>query len=421
MKELIKQLKESNSLMGELDSEALSKIIQPAPMRVDEKDRGPAPTYQAGGLPAAPEGPGIGQGILQTLIAAATTTVAGFALLWKDFPVVVGNLMKGVLGDSVLKQPPADPRMEELRGRLRLAGFPGFTGTAPPEAGTQPMPGPGREFFAPPTIPTRPSSLPLLGLPPSLLGGKVLGDEPTHRDPTRRGGLTQHEMEELRKAMLFKESSNRYHIINNLGYAGGYQFGGMALSDIGFVKRGTSNRGLTNPNNWTGKEGIHSLEDWLGNPAVQDKAFLDYAQLNIGRLRHYGVLEYDSSPRKIAGYVAAAHLLGAKGASTSLELTDANNVKGQTYFDIGAALIDTVGPRQPTGSETLTPAPSDTRGLFFEPVSATDEGSEVVVQVIQTEKIVQVPVPVTTGSAGGSGASPSGVNVGEYHASMNAI
>lgn len=418
MKELIKQLKESNSLMGELDSEALSKIIQPAPMHVDEKDRGPAPTYQAGGLPAAPEGTGIGQGILQTLIAAATTTVAGFALLGKDFPVVVGNMMKGILGDSVLEQPPADPRMEELRGRLRLAGLPFFPSTTPPEAGTQPMPGPGREFFAPPTIPTRPSSLPLLGRFPSPLRGNV---ETDHRTPTRRGGLTQHEMEELRKAMLFKESSNRYHIVNRLGYAGGYQFGGMALSDIGFVERGTSNRGLSNPNNWTGKEGINSLEDWLGNPAVQDKAFVDYATLNNRRLRQYGVIDFDSSPRKIAGYIAAAHLLGAKGASTSLEQTDANNIRGQTYFDIGAGLVDRLGPRQQTGSEALTPAPSNTSGLFFEPVSATNEGSEVVVQVIQTEKIVQVPVPVTTGSAGGSGASPSGVNVGEYHASMNAI
>lgn len=148
-------------------------------------------------------------------------------------------------------------------------------------------------------------------------------------------------MDNLRAAMLQRESSGDYTKPNVYGYQGGYQFGAQALETIGYLKEGASKRGNSSmkyPENWTGKNGIKSLEDWLGAPMVQDMAFNELAAFNEKELKRLGVINENTPPEQVAGYLAAAHLLGASGvAEQGLGSKDAFGTSGQEYYDLGVA------------------------------------------------------------------------------------
>lgn len=128
------------------------------------------------------------------------------------------------------------------------------------------------------------------------------------------------------------ESSDNYNTRNRLGYLGRYQMGAPALIDAGLVKPGTTNRGLRNPANWL----KGSMDKFLKNPALQDKAFETYSKKNYQYLLSNGLINEDSSKADIAGVMAAAHLVGAGGARDALlggkDVRDANGMKPQTYM-----------------------------------------------------------------------------------------
>jgi len=150
----------------------------------------------------------------------------------------------------------------------------------------------------------------------------------------------------LKDALLFRESSNDYSKVNDLGYSGGYQFGAQALETIGYLKKGTSgagNKALDDPANWTGKGGVTSKAEFLANQQVQDTAFQENTDFNLKVLRNRGVVTDDTSQQDILGYLAASHVIGATQASTDLSATDANGTSGQDYFDLGAATFSGAG------------------------------------------------------------------------------
>ena len=51
---------------------------------------------------------------------------------------------------------------------------------------------------------------------------------------------------DFRNAIGFKESSNRYGVVNSLGYLGRYQFGTARLSDFGLCARVSGTQGFVN-------------------------------------------------------------------------------------------------------------------------------------------------------------------------------
>lgn len=95
------------------------------------------------------------------------------------------------------------------------------------------------------------------------------------------------------QAVGFKESRNRYHIVNKFGYLGKYQFGKSTLRRLK----------------------IRNIEGFLRNPQQQEKAFKALCSLNKHILRKdikrsvgkeiNGILITES------GILAAAHLSGA--------------------------------------------------------------------------------------------------------------
>jgi hypothetical protein len=125
---------------------------------------------------------------------------------------------------------------------------------------------------------------------------------------------------EFLKAIGFKESGNRYNVVNRFGYMGKYQFGKRTLRGLGFKI---------------------SKEEFLNSPEIQEEAMYKLLQQNKKSLRKYinkyngkivhGVLVTES------GLLAAAHLGGAgsvkKWFRTGKIRKDGNGVKITTYME----------------------------------------------------------------------------------------
>lgn len=145
----------------------------------------------------------------------------------------------------------------------------------------------------------------------------------------------------LQAAMLKRESAGDYKVTNQLGYVGGYQFGASALETLGYLKKGASKQGnssLNNPDNWTGKNGIDSVDTFKNTPQAQDIAFRENTEFNAKQLLSLGVIDDNSTDQEVAGYLAASHLLGAGGAR-NLNDTDANGTAGIDYFKLGSEAV----------------------------------------------------------------------------------
>jgi hypothetical protein len=158
----------------------------------------------------------------------------------------------------------------------------------------------------------------------------------------------------FRSVILNNESSGNYGNTGNpFGYIGGFQFGAQALQTVGLIKPGMetafSKLGtdghkslLDNPNNWTTPGGKAAF---LANPAAQDQAFDKLTELNYRRLTTLGVINANTSPGDVAGYLAAAHLIGADGVyNKGLGGVDRNGTAAKKYFqDAKSALGDKSG------------------------------------------------------------------------------
>ncbi len=132
-----------------------------------------------------------------------------------------------------------------------------------------------------------------------------------------------------------KESSNNYAQVNQLGYAGRWQFGALALIDLGYVRAGTKQSEMASDAAWTGKDGIRSRQDWQNNKAVQDRVMLEYTQSHYGILVKTNVLKDGAAKDHVAGLLAAAHLLGPGGAKklvNGIVEQDANGTKADAYY-----------------------------------------------------------------------------------------
>lgn len=155
-----------------------------------------------------------------------------------------------------------------------------------------------------------------------------------------------------------KESGGKYDTVNSIGYVGKYQFGAMALEDMGLVKQGVGRKGqkaLDNPDNWTIPGGKSAF---LQNAQLQEDTMKKYTMQNFLSLSRLGVIKKDTSPQQVAGYLAASHLLGPGGAlalSQGKAGSDAYGTSSATYFKVGAA---TQAPGSMPGSATTVASSS---------------------------------------------------------------
>ena len=158
--------------------------------------------------------------------------------------------------------------------------------------------------------------------------------------------LSIEQIKRLREAILFRESTGNYSKINKLGYVGGYQFGAQALETLGYLKKGSyvesKNKAVQNPKNWTGKNNVKNLNDFLKNSKVQDKAFEENLNFNFKSLNQKGIIDKTTPPEETAGFLAASHLIGVNAIDKKgLFKKDANKVAGIEYFNLGKKVVST--------------------------------------------------------------------------------
>lgn len=162
-------------------------------------------------------------------------------------------------------------------------------------------------------------------------------------DTLSTGALTQG-APSYQEVLGARESSNNYQAVNQLGYLGKYQMGGMALQDIGYKDA---------QGNWTGKNGINSPQDFLASPSVQEQAQMELMDKQDSYISNYGTDKFIGTifqgiPVTQEGLRAASHLVGAKAVDNMLRTgevpQDANGVKAIEYLQLGASISPTSNP-----------------------------------------------------------------------------
>jgi len=122
-------------------------------------------------------------------------------------------------------------------------------------------------------------------------------------------------------ALGFKESSNRYGVVNRFGYMGKYQFGMATLKNLG----------------WN-----ISRKEFLSNPHLQEEAMQDLLEHNYNNLKYY-INKFEGKTINgiyitESGILAAAHLGGAGSVRTffkkGYDFQDGNGTKITTYMSL---------------------------------------------------------------------------------------
>lgn len=141
-----------------------------------------------------------------------------------------------------------------------------------------------------------------------------------------------------------------YECINAIGFVGKYQFGYSALIDLGYVKSTvTSNSELNNPNSWTGKDQISSLNDYLAADKVQERNAVDYMQRNYTQLVNDRVITKNDPPETVAGMLQVSWF-GAGNAKQWREGKIPDVYQGNPYaeyYQRGKQAITQLAPKVP--------------------------------------------------------------------------
>ncbi|OHX18095.1 NlpC/P60 family protein [Chromobacterium sphagni] len=135
--------------------------------------------------------------------------------------------------------------------------------------------------------------------------------------------------------------------VNKYGYAGKYQLGKAERQAIGkqlgFIDKRTGA--------WTGKDGVHSLQDWLKSPKAQDEFFQAYTRENwktlerlVGKEKLKAVIgtKIAGITMTESGILAGAHLGGAGSVRDFINsggktiAVDGSGKKSTDYMAMGA-------------------------------------------------------------------------------------
>jgi hypothetical protein len=147
----------------------------------------------------------------------------------------------------------------------------------------------------------------------------------------------------IKEIIGMKESSGDYEAINSLSYIGKYQFGYLALRDIGEVKSSASSNDevINDPSVWNKPGGFIAF---LKDPQRQEKAMDKLLEINYGRLSASIPSFKNLTIEQKAGLLGAAHLAGATGTRNwylggELEFTAAGDAFGTGPADYYRAII----------------------------------------------------------------------------------
>lgn len=203
-------------------------------------------------------------------------------------------------------------------------------------------------------------------------------------------GFTRAETAAYLGAVGFRESANNYGAVNNIGYAGKYQFGTLALKEAGMIRMDASNENsaMNDPRNWTGRYGVNSLDDWLANVGnAQEYAMITFTNTNRRYLTNNGGIRPGDTPEQIGGMLMGAHLLGAysmknwRAGTTGGLRQDAYGTTPEEYYNLGATALAQVSP----------PATTQVAAADPEPPAVEAQTAGEIQQTAAAEAAAQVP------------------------------
>lgn len=135
-----------------------------------------------------------------------------------------------------------------------------------------------------------------------------------------------------------RESGGDYGAVNQFGYLGKYQFGELALRDIGYYTYDGTSTNDWKAGFWTGKNGVDSRAEFLANPSAQESAIREYMGLQWEYMKSVWAYEgqtLDGVRITESGMLAGAHLVGAGNLNNYLlsgaTAADGNGVNVETY------------------------------------------------------------------------------------------
>lgn len=169
------------------------------------------------------------------------------------------------------------------------------------------------------------------------------------------------------------EGSGDYGTNTGNGFYGAYQMGEDALTDAKY---------MDGNGNWTGKNGVNLLEDYLSNTAAQDDAFLTYGEKNLsylGNWQQYVGQTIGGVTVTRAGLTAGSHLVGAGGLKywltsggdctnhgTGSDAVDGNGTCAGTYVGENQVNDQCKAGDQVAGGSCLPAHPVDSPVVFSE-------------------------------------------------------
>ncbi|MBD5401413.1 hypothetical protein HDR58_01245 [bacterium] len=126
-----------------------------------------------------------------------------------------------------------------------------------------------------------------------------------------------------------RESGGNYSSINKYGYLGKYQMGEAAMVDAGYYKKTSRIYNNDWTGQFTGKDGIYNVQDFLNNKQSQENAQKTFKQAQWNQLKAIGADKYigkEINGVKItqSGLLAAAHLKGPGAVKEYLQSNGKN-------------------------------------------------------------------------------------------------
>ena len=210
-------------------------------------------------------------------------------------------------------------------------------------------------------------------------------------------GLSAEETALAMNALSARESSSNFQAENQFGYIGGYQFGGEALADLGYVNKqkwqlfraatkgkniysgGKGNslhaQFLNDPSNWNIQGG---KQTYLNSKALQDESAVKLMNKNIQLLKEKDVQLNNAGDIVGAGF--ASHLKGVGNAlklfKNGIDSRDANGTSTSYYAQLGKNAMTDQKAASTIAAQVTTP----TQGI----------------SIPQTENIIGMYIPAIT-------------------------
>ena len=124
------------------------------------------------------------------------------------------------------------------------------------------------------------------------------------------------------EALGERKSSGSYTVVNTYGYLGKYQFGELALIDLGYYTADDTAKNDWQPGHWTGKDGVNSKADFLASPEAQEHAIRAFMKLQwqyLGDTQRFAGQTIGGLKLTESSLLAGAHLLGPGAVADFLE------------------------------------------------------------------------------------------------------